>query len=389
VLIVVDNRTNCDLYQQMCSGWGYRSSLAKDGVTGLTALEDALREGDPYRLILLDQQMPGLTGLDLAGLVRSRPDLRDIQMILLSSSLNRQESERAKELGLARALAKPVKRATLQEVILETFGVRGERGRPVTKDPFAVAKGFDPMRVLLVEDNLINQNLASRRLKKLGHEVTLAEDGQKALEIVQKGSFDCILMDIQMPGMDGFEATQKIREYEVESNRLHQHIIAMTAHAMKGDRERCLDAGMDDYISKPFRAEILKEKLELAAHAKIERTKSLSDTRGGGFALRLRAMDAEHREDVLAAAPMFLKAFPKDILKLQNAVSQNDFKECYYMAHTFKGVSGIFECELAIALAEEVEVACEAEDPKTLEPAVEALVKVMYTLASEVEIALS
>jgi CheY-like chemotaxis protein len=389
VLIVDDNRTNCDLYQQMCSGWGYRSSLAKDGVTGLTALEDALREGDPYRLILLDQQMPGLTGLDLAGLVRSRPDLRDIQMILLSSSLNRQESERAKELGLARALAKPVKRATLQEVILETFGVRGERGRPVTKDPFAVAKGFDPMRVLLVEDNLINQNLASRRLKKLGHEVTLAEDGQKALEIVQKGSFDCILMDIQMPGMDGFEATQKIREYEVESNRLHQHIIAMTAHAMKGDRERCLDAGMDDYISKPFRAEILKEKLELAAHAKIERTKSLSDTRGGGFALRLRAMDAEHREDVLAAAPMFLKAFPKDILKLQNAVSQNDFKECYYMAHTFKGVSGIFECELAIALAEEVEVACEAEDPKTLEPAVESLVKVMYTLASEVEIALS
>ena len=144
VIIIDDNQTNCDLYRQMCTGWGYRSSIAKDGVSGLEMMEEAVREGDPFKLILLDQQMPGLTGLDLASLVRSRPDLRETRILLLSSSLNREESQRADEIGISRALAKPVKRVTLQEVILETFGVG--RDGPRSWGTKLLSRKTEPMR---------------------------------------------------------------------------------------------------------------------------------------------------------------------------------------------------------------------------------------------------
>ncbi len=389
VLIVDDNSTNCDLYQQMCAGWGYRSSLANDGIAGLSALEEATRDGDPYRLILLDQQMPGLTGLDLASLVRSRPDLRGTQIILLSSSLNREESERAKEIGVARALAKPVKRATLQEVILETFGVGGKQPKPAKANLYGESKKAVPLRVLLVEDNPINQDLARRRLTKLGHDVSLAENGFEAVDAVQGERFDCILMDVQMPGMDGFEATHAIRDYEKETGESPQYIIAMTAHAMKGDRERCINAGMDNYIPKPFRAEVLKEVLSRAADAVEAQhvAKKPTKAHGANFAERLKTMDEEDREDVLAAAPMFLKACPKDVLKLRKAVSHLDFKESYFICHTMKGVAGIFGSENCMALAEQVEVAATSEDADALQSASEALIEAIQALASEVEFA--
>ncbi|WP_308985109.1 response regulator [Thalassobacterium sedimentorum] len=385
VLIVDDNQTNCDLYRQMCAGWGYRSHFANDGVSGLAAMEEAIRAGDPYRLILLDQQMPGLTGLDLASLVRSRPDLRDTEIILLSSSLNREESTRAQEIGVSRALAKPVKRTTLQEVILETFGIGGSTGRSGVRSVLPGAKHATSLRVLLVEDNPINQDLAFRRLEKLGHSVTLAENGHQAVDLVQKRSFDCILMDIQMPGMDGFEATRIIRAYEAECKLPPQYIVAMTAHAMKGDRELCLEAGMNNYIPKPFRVEILKEVLAEATSVAMQHEPTTSESRGGDFGERLQQMDPDDREDVLATAPIFLKSFPKDMLKLQNAVSQKAFKECYFIAHTMKGVAGIFGCKQCMKLAEDMEAASQAEDAENLEITAAALSEAMRALANEVE----
>jgi PAS domain S-box-containing protein len=389
VLIVDDNTTNRDLYQQMCAGWGYRSSLAVDGLAGLLLLDEAVRDGDPYRLILLDQQMPGLTGLDLASLVRSRPDLRDTQIILLSSSLNRQESDRAKEIGVARALAKPVKRAILQEVILETFGVRAKESRPTAPAAVDAKSKTDPLRVLLVEDNPINQDLASRRIQKIGHTVVLASNGFKAVEMVQEERFDCILMDIQMPEMDGFEATRLIRAYEAESGLSPQYIIAMTAHALKGDRERCLEAGMDNYISKPFRAETLKNILEEAAMFLTKRKQASKPTKisGAKFAERLKNMNNEDREDVLAAAPIFLKTCPKDVLKLKNAVKNRDYNDCYFVAHSMKGVAGIFGSKNCMALAEGVEVVAQAKDAAALAPTADALIEAMQSLADEVEFA--
>ena len=244
-----------------------------------------------------------------------------------------------------------------------------------------------PLRILLVEDNPINQDLARRRLQKLGHTVSLAEDGHKAVEVVQKRSFDCILMDIQMPGMDGFEATRIIRDWEAESGLTPLYIIAMTAHAMKGDRERCLESGMDNYIPKPFRVEILKEVLDQASRATSQEPHvvTTSDARGGDFAIRLQKMAPEDREDVLAAAPIFLEAFPKDVLRLKNLVSSDEFKECYFIAHTMKGVVGIFGCEECILLAEKLEAAAQSNDKEALEESAEALIEAMGVLAREVE----
>lgn len=389
VLIVDDNKTNCNLYQQMCACWGYRSSAAFDGVSGLLALEEAERESDPFRLILLDQQMPGLTGLDLASLVRNRPDLRDVKIILLSSSLNRDESELAEQIGIDRALAKPVRRVTLQEVILETFEIKSPKGqtRP-TQSPFEPVPQEEAMSILLVEDNPINQNLACRRLEKLGHKVQLAENGRVAFEAVKKNSYDCILMDIQMPDVDGFEATRMIREYERAQYLPRKYIIAMTAHAMKGDHERCLAAGMDDYIAKPFRVELLQTLLSRANKARISR--DASDERGQSrkvneFITQFESMHAEKQEDIIEVAPLFLDSFESDLAELERAMRAQDFKQCSFIAHRLKGTAGIF-CEgECTRLAELVESAAVTKQREPLHDAGEALIRAIRELAKSVE----
>ncbi|NBB77997.1 MAG: response regulator [Verrucomicrobia bacterium] len=388
VLIVDDNTTNCNLYQQMCAGWGYRSSAASNGVSGLLALEEAVREGDPFRLILLDQQMPGLTGLDLASLVRNRPDLKDVRMILLSSSLNRDESELAEQIGISRALSKPVRRVTLQEVILETFDIKSPKARTrLSHKIFEPASEMDVMHILLAEDNPINQNLARRRVEKLGHRVELAENGRVAFEAVQRNPYDVVLMDIQMPEVDGFEATRLIREYERTEGLLPVHIIAITAHAMKGDKERCLEAGMDDYIAKPFRADILRKALEQAN--KAEKSRSDSERRNefstnDDFFQLFESMNAERQEDILEVAPLFLDSVESDLAALEQAMGDADLKKCSFIAHTFKGTAGVF-CDFECSrLAESVEAAAEAKQLEALRESVDALMRSIRQLAESV-----
>ena len=388
VLIVDDNKMNCNLYQQMCAGWGYRSSLAFDGVSGLATMEEAMRDGDPFRLILLDQQMPGLTGLDLASLVRNRPDLRDVKMILLSSSLNRDESELAEQIGVSRALSKPVRRVTLQEVILETFGVKSPKVRTCsTHDPCEPVSEKEAMHILLVEDNPINQNLARRRLEKLGHRVELAENGRVAFEAVQKNTFDAILMDVQMPDVDGFEATRLIREYEVTEDIPPIYIVAMTAHAMEGDKARCFEAGMDDYMAKPFRAEHLRGALDRANKAKKSRSEfGQTDEirKDGDFRKRLESMDAERQEDILEVAPLFLDSVESEIAALEQAMDAADLKQCSSIAHRLKGTTGVFCGEECVRLAESVEAAAEARQLEALRESVKALMQSIRQLADSV-----
>jgi len=381
VLIVDDNFTNRDIYQQMCSGWGYRSEAVKDAISALNKMEEALVEGDAFDLLILDQQMPGLTGLDLAGLIKSRPELRSAELLLLSSSLDRSESERAAEIGVARALSKPVKRRTLLEVILETFGV----GDPDVKTSVTASPIENiPMDILLTEDNPVNQSVAIQRLKKLGHKVTLAEDGQQALDYVKKRRYDCILMDIQMPGMDGYETTASIRNHERKSGMEPQYIVAMTAHAMKGDEELCRAAGMDDYLPKPFRVERLKEVLLKAAREDASGG-SAGISKDRNFSAYLKTMDEEDRGDLLAAARIFVETLPRDIANLERAVELNDFKQIYSMAHTLKGVVGIFGDNKAVTLAEALEHAAEQELGEYLQPYATSFVNAAEWLKHEVD----
>ncbi len=392
VLIADDNETNRDIFRQMCAGWGYRGSCAKDGLEALSILEEAARCGEPYQLLLLDQQMPGLDGLDLASLIDRRPNLRGLRILLLSSSLDRSETERAEQLGIARALSKPIKRSTLLEVILETFEVRGasDRASPaVANSAYQKAEGGRGLNVLLAEDNEVNQNIAIRRLEKLGHRVTVASTGVLVLELLKQEAFDCILMDIQMPEMDGYETTFRIRELEAEERREPAYIIAMTAHAMKGDRERCLEVGMDDYLSKPFRVERLKEVLS-----------DVRVTRGGAVDLNVRdtslghadsfkeylaGMGDEEREDLYAVAEVFLRTIPEDIRRLESALAERDFKEIYYRVHSMKGVTGIFNGQSCVDLAQRIEVACNQKDFEEAHALSLQLIRAVGRLSEEVE----
>lgn len=404
VLIVDDSSTNRDLYQQMCRGWGCRSSIACEGVEALAMLEEACRTNDPYQLVLLDQQMPGLTGLDLASLVLSREELQDTKMLLLSSSLNRAESKRAEQLGIARALSKPVKRGTLIEVILDTFNTTDPR--PVETvaaespeveafassesqvEPLPEFLDSECLQILLAEDNLVNQRVACHRLKKLGHQVVVVPDGQQAVERVTTQQFDCVLMDIQMPVMDGNEATREIRRIEAQSGRAPSFIVAMTAHAMKGDADKCIANGMNEYISKPFRVEHLKEVLEAAKTYKSESSKAAEPALDLSFAERLDVMDEADREDLLSVAVILPQSMPQDIYKLECALREEDLKQVSFMVHSLGSVAGVFGATQIVTLGAEFMAICERADLQAVHTVSERFIHELRVLLGEVEIEL-
>lgn len=383
VLIVDDNKTNRDVYSQMCAGWGYQSTIAEDGSRALLAMERAAQQGDSFEIVILDQQMPGLSGLDVVSLIKSRLGLTAARVILLSSSLDREEAERASELGVARALSKPVKRDTLLEVILETFEL-GAASKKVPDVSETSPQSGLRLDVLLVEDNPVNQIVAKRRLKKCGHRVTVADGSAEALEAIGKNRFDCILMDIQMPGMDGYETTDAIRKYEKEYELAPQYIVAMTAHAMAGDKERCLFAGMDDYIAKPFRVEHLNEVLQRAIARKQE-FEGTACPQVSGFATYLETLEEEDREGLMVAAHMFIETSLADTVKLRESLSEKDYKQCYFIAHNFKGVVGYFGEENAASLASALEQACKKESEKAARALAEELIHSIKILTQEIE----
>ncbi len=398
VLVVDDNETNREIYERMCSGWGYRSKGVKDGVAALKMLEQAQQAGDPFRLVLLDQQMPGINGLDLASLINSRPELRDTKLLLLSSSLNTAEVERAESLGVQRALSKPVKRNTLLEVILEIFGINGalqpDLQSAVVESPEQSLEEVQ-LDILLAEDNPVNQNIAKRRIAKLGHKVTVVENGHEALEQIAQNAFDCILMDIQMPGMDGYETTQEIRRYEAGEQLERHFIVAMTAHAMKGDEEKCYDYDMDEYISKPFRAERLQEVLDIAIRRKESGSSQISSRRGENvqsprtFTAFYASLDEEGREDLLAAAEVMTKSVPQDICKLEYALREKNADSVKFMAHTLRGVAGIFAEQELFALGERIEAGCGELVFEEIERMTKEFIVRLEVLVKEVEGVLS
>lgn len=383
VLIVDDNETNREIYSQMCAGWGYRSTMVESGAAAISEMEKAGQDNDPFELVILDQQMPGLSGLDVASLIKSRAELRATKLILLSSSLDRREAERASELGVARALSKPVKRHTLLEVILETFELGGAK-RKLPDPPEHLPEVNQSLDVLIVEDNPVNQVVAKQRLKKLGHEVTLAGDSLEAIAQVGQKRFDCILMDIQMPGRDGYETTAEIRKFEKEGGHAPQYIVAMTAHAMKGDEERCLVAGMDNYIAKPFRVGRLKEVLYLALVHK-EKLGGGSLRKERGFVEYIDTLDEEDRGDLMEAAEIFVQTLPGDIAKLQLAVEEKDYDKCYFVAHNLKSVVGYFGQQKSASLAEALEQASEKEMDQDVRALAGEFIASLQVLAREVE----
>ena len=262
VLVVDDNAANRQILLKMLTNWHTNPTAVESGAKAITALREAQGLGRIYPLILLDAQMPEMDGFALAEDIKRNPDWKSATIMMLSSAGQRGDAKHCRELGVAAYLTKPIRQAELLDAILTALGTKPiKEATPALVTRHSLRETGSHLRILLAEDNAVNQVLAVRLLEKRGHTVTVAGNGKEALAALEKNTFDLVLMDVQMPEMDGFEATAAIREKEKASGH-HLPVIAMTAHAMAGDRERCLEAGMDDYITKPIRPQELSDLLK-------------------------------------------------------------------------------------------------------------------------------
>jgi len=256
ILVVDDHETNRRILVHLLRRWGARPQEATSASAALRQLRDAAHRFEPFDLAILDFHMPDMNGLELAEAIRADPDCAGTILFLLSSALLHNERERIEKLGLKASFQKPVRQKSLQRALQKIWGPAiaspAAAGMPRNLSPASERLGH----ILIVEDNETNQTLARRMVEKMGHTADVVGDGQQALEALDRGGYDLILMDCQMPGMDGYEATRVIRKKEEGTGR-HIPIVAMTANAVDGEREHCLDVGMDDYVAKPVKVSAL------------------------------------------------------------------------------------------------------------------------------------
>jgi len=289
ILVIDDNDTNLKVFRKYLEYWQCSCEEAPDAETGLNLLRKVAGTGNEFDAVLVDCQMPGMDGMTFARQVFQDPVLRPNRLVMLSSAADSITPGELEKTGFRGYLNKPVKIAGLRNVILKAIRASDPPGEPVREAPAAAVPDHrtenaapeiegqaDGTRtILLVEDNKINQRIAMLNLRKLGYDVEIAENGEEALSKFRHKRFDLIFMDVQMPVLDGLEATRQIREFEKTISGRHPvHIIAITANAMKGDRENCLAAGMNDYISKPFRAEELRRVIGRVVTREWEKTRS-------------------------------------------------------------------------------------------------------------------
>ena len=266
VLVVDDNATNCQILDVVLRRWGMRTALAASGAEALEVLKNARAEGNPFNLVLLDFQMPDMDGFEVAERITQRPEYAAITIMMLSSVGQRGDGVRCREVGVTAYLTKPVRQPLLYDAICTALALRCDPHAPpelITQHSLREARRLS---VLLAEDNAVNSHLATVLLGKAGHDVRLVTTGRAAIEAVANGHYDVVLMDVQMPDIDGLLATAAIRLDEKRTTG-HVPIIALTAHAMADDRRRCLEAGADGYLAKPFSAAQL--------HAAIEEVRRL------------------------------------------------------------------------------------------------------------------
>ncbi len=258
VLAVDDNPTNRHIVERLLRSWGLRVESAASGQAALARLREA-HTTDAFALALLDMQMPDLDGLQLARAIHAEPGLGELPLVLLTSMSARDRAQELRDAGFAAWLSKPVRALLLYNSLVSVLQgpVAAEApGTPTRRSDDEDLPALPPLRVLVAEDNSVNQKVAVRILAKLGARADTAGNGFEALDAIARVPYDAVLMDVQMPEMDGLEATAELRKREAGTGR-HTPVIAMTAHAMQGDRDRCLAAGMDDYLTKPIRAQAL------------------------------------------------------------------------------------------------------------------------------------
>ncbi len=358
VLVVDDNHTSRRILTEMLRSWELVPLAVARARSALEKLQEATSQPAAFELLLADISMPDMDGFTLVEQLRDDPRWADLPVILLTSAHVANELEQCERLRVSAQVAKPVKQSDLLDAITRTIGARRSRaGRPAVA-PTSVCS-LPRLRILLAEDSLMNQKLALGLLEK-DHDVTVVSDGLSAVKLVEQESFEVVLMDVQMPIMDGLEATRAIRASERATQR-HVPIIAMTAHAMKGDRERCLAAGMDHYISKPIRAARLYETLAATLDAVSAASVKAGDetaARGNGQVVdwheALHSVNGDRRllRDIVEA---FLDESPRLLATMRRAIEKRDGKTLQRAAHTLKGSTGYFGATHASEMALQLE----------------------------------
>lgn len=361
VLVVDDNAANRSAVEETLRSWEMAPVVVPDARTALAAIEKAKSDGRPFEIALIDACMPGIDGFALVQELGHRPGSVRHVVMMLNQGNRSGEISRCEKLGVTAYLMKPINQSELFDTFVAVLCGEALMSGAVPEDANhqAVVDGVRGLEILLTEDSLYNQKLALGVLGKRGHVVTIANNGREAVDAVRKRKFDLILMDIQMPEMDGLEATKIIRARERESASVRTPIIAMTAQAMKGVREKCLAVGMDDYLVKPVRARELHETIErlfgsgTGLSARAEREPEATNRRLD-WSVALAAVDGD-RELLREIIEAFMEECPRLMREIESAVGRTDVDTLRRAAHTVKGGLRTFGAGTAQDLAEKLE----------------------------------
>lgn len=446
ILVVDDNRTNCLFIKRTLEGYGCYVNTVNSGMEALSVLQEAYEHGEKYSLILLDMQMPEWDGETTVLRIRENAQFKETKIIILTSMGSQGDVKRFNELGCIGYLLKPIRQIELRDAILMAFGQEKypqEKPKMITRHTLSEL-ACQKCRILLVEDNPINQKVAVKLLSKAGFSVDTAENGKEALRVLREGNYQLVLMDVQMPEMDGYETTRQIRLMEEPLNKIP--IIAMTAHALKGDRDKCIEAGMNDYLSKPIKPDDLYEvlgkwlaksddvsDLQMVAKEKtikavreipfateaapdfsdvlsgleidlselsdeIQTFESSSETNENNQIL-IETPDLAFRDDVINLEEVlprfvddrdfyfemfgeFLEKYPDRIAEIEQAIEQDDANRVNFLSHSFKGMAANFGATCVAEIALKLEMDGKQGDLSTSKNEIEKL-KIEYEKIKE------
>lgn len=407
IIVVDDNSINRKIFHEYLNTWQIRHDIFMSTPNAYDAMENAFQANDPYTLLITDHIMPGMDGVTLGKKIEANEHLKDITMVMISSSGDRSSIEKFEELGFSGYLTKPLNMSDLFDLLQTVIAKRKDLAlgnknaisqlNPEEHDINEIEDAID-RHILLVEDNKINQKASISILKTLGFtNVMLAENGQSALEMIQENSYDMVLMDIQMPVMDGYETTQKVRKMEIKKNRSRVTIIAQTANAMKGDKDKCLDAGMDDYISKPIdKNELIEllchwmgtEKMDKIAENSNFETES-NNASNDSFpifdyktALSRYSDDHEILREIVFG---FLEECPEEFESIKTALNDQDTSLIAKAAHAVKGSASYVSAERIRQIAYTIETTAKSGDLSNAPKLINSLLEEFLSFKKTIE----
>ena len=366
VLVVDDNAANRSLVRQLLSSWGCSSEESADGNSALATLREAAKNSIPFQYALLDMSLPVLNGEELGRQIIDDPLLRNTALLLMTSFARQYDEERLKAHGFGAQVPKPIWGITLKEALLGLAARNSVVGPDALAPVDRISAKVRTARILLAEDNPTNQAVAGAMLERLGYVVDMVSNGAEAVRALKQAAYDIVLMDCEMPEMNGYEASRFIRERQTETRNPQIPIIAITADAMPGDREKCLKAGMSDYLAKPVElqklSDVLTKWLDMPVAAEKERFSSTKRTEAvfDQNALLIRLMGDKKLAALVVAG--FLKDAPIQLRSLKNKLGEADAPVRELLAHTLKGAAATLSAEAVRAICAEIQTAAAAND---------------------------